>query len=243
MDLQDGFYWARSRTATGTHTSRALTREIKHSYTRNRAPTQTGYRGTGGALPKPLSEASWGILSFLDFTLLTIDRNSISVSEEELLRTEVDIVKCATQIVAAYVSNHSVPVADLPSVIANVHSLLGGFVNAPRVSAAGEDKRPAALGAHKQVGKAAVEHSTPAVSISSSLKPGHIVCLEDGKKFKTLKRHLKSEHGFTPDEYRARWGLAADYPMVAPHYAARRSSLAKAIGLGSMRNKNKRNKR
>ena len=121
------------------------------------------------------------------------------------------IITLTADIVAAHVSNNSVAVSDIPTLIQNVHSALIGLsspqvVDAPR----GE----------------------PAVSIRSSIKPDYIVCLEDGKKLKMLKRHLMTSYGMTPDDYRAKWGLAADYPMVAPNYAEQRRTLAKAIGLG-----------
>jgi predicted transcriptional regulator len=114
-------------------------------------------------------------------------------------------------IVAAHVSNNSVSVGDLPALIANVHGALAGL---------GE---PAAI---------AATPLEPAVPVRSSVKRDYIVCLEDGKKLKMLKRHLMTHYGMTPDDYRAKWGLAADYPMVAPAYAEQRRDLAKAIGLG-----------
>lgn len=112
---------------------------------------------------------------------------------------------------SAHVSNNSVAIGDLPLLIANVHSSLAGLGNV--------DEPPAS----KQ---------EPAVSICASVKPDYIVCLEDGKKLKMLKRHLSTAYGMTPDEYRAKWGLSKDYPMVAPNYAAMRADLAKQIGLG-----------
>jgi predicted transcriptional regulator len=121
------------------------------------------------------------------------------------------LITLTSDIVAAHVSNNSVSVADLPTLITNVYSAL------------------AALGHTAPVAEAPPE---PAVSIRSSVKPDHIVCLEDGKKLKMLKRHLMTHYNLTPDQYRARWGLAADYPMVAPNYAEKRRELAKKIGLG-----------
>ena len=115
-----------------------------------------------------------------------------------------------SEIVAAYVSSNTVRQEDLGSLITNVH-----LVRAP---AAASSARP--------------EPKDPAVPIRRSVTPDHIVCLEDGKKFKSLKRHLTGEHGMTSEEYRAKWGLARDYPMVAPNYAKARSDLAKAMGLG-----------
>lgn len=123
-----------------------------------------------------------------------------------------ELLKLASEIVAAYVSNNTVPVSDLPSMIKSVHATLGGL-------AATSLSEPAT--AHK-----------PAVPIKRSVMPDYIVCLEDGKKLKMLKRYLRSRYGLSPEEYRAKWGLPADYPMVAPDYAAQRSEFAKQIGLG-----------
>lgn len=120
------------------------------------------------------------------------------------------LITLTADIVTAHVANNNVEVADLPSLIQNVHGALAG------------------LG-----GESAVEaQPEPAVSLRSSVKPGHIVCLECGKKMQMLKRHLTTEHGLTIDEYRARFNLPADYPMVAPNYAEKRRELAKEIGLG-----------
>ena len=121
------------------------------------------------------------------------------------------LITLTSDIVAAHVSNNSVGVDESPTLIQNVYGALAGLGGRPR--------RP----------KPSRE---PAVSIRASVKHDHIVCLEDGKKMKMLKRHLMTDHGLTPDEYRARWGLAADYPMVAPDYAEKRRDLAKKIGLG-----------
>lgn len=128
-----------------------------------------------------------------------------------------DHIQLAADIVAAFVSNNSLPVAELPALIASVHSALGGLGNT-------ETTEPA-------------EPLTPAVPIKKSIMPDYLVCLEDGKKFKSLKRHLRSRYGLTPEEYRARWNLSPDYPMVAPNYAAARSELAKTMGLGQQRRK------
>ena len=120
------------------------------------------------------------------------------------------LITLTSDIVAAHVSNNSVSVEDVTSLIQNVYGALAGLGAAP----------------------AADEKPQPAVSIRSSVKSDHLVCLEDGKKMKMLKRHLMTDHGLTPAEYRARWGLANDYPMVAPEYAEKRRVLAKLIGLG-----------
>ena len=132
-------------------------------------------------------------------------------AEDTLLTLTADIV-------AAHVSNNSVAVNDLPQLIQNVHSALTGISG----SRAAPEARP-----------------EPKVSIRASIKPDYIVCLEDGKKQKMLKRHLMTNHGMTPDEYRQKWGLPADYPMVAPNYAEQRRTLAKSIGLGTKRRKTK----
>ncbi len=124
------------------------------------------------------------------------------------------LITLTSDIVAAHVSNNSVAVSDLPLLIQNVYGALSGL------------RADAAPPAPKQ---------EPAVSIRSSIKPDHIVCLEDGKKLKLLKRHLMTHYQMTPDEYRAKWGLPADYPMVAPNYADQRRALAKKIGLGTTR--------
>jgi predicted transcriptional regulator len=129
-------------------------------------------------------------------------------------------VRLAADIVAAFVSNNSVPVADLPALIASVHAALGGIGN-------GAVATPA-------------EPLVPAVPIKKSIMPDYLVCLEDGKKFKSLKRHLRTRYGLSPEEYRARWNLSLDYPMVAPNYAAARSELAKTMGLGQQRRKSQR---
>ena len=121
-------------------------------------------------------------------------------------------VKLTAQIVAAFLSNNAVPIVDLSSVIRSVHRAL------------------ADLGAPVPLPE--TEKLVPAISIKKSVTPDYIVCLEDGKQLKMLKRHLNTTYGMTPDEYRAKWGLPSDYPMVAPNYAAQRSSLAKSIGLG-----------
>ena len=126
------------------------------------------------------------------------------------------LITLTADIVSAHVSNNSVAVSDLPLLISNVHNALSG------------------LGEHKEEPAPRPE---PKVSIRSSIKPDYIVCLEDGKKLKMLKRHLMTHYNMTPDEYRQKWGLNADYPMVAPNYAEQRRALAKSIGLGTKRRK------
>ncbi|MFN0045202.1 MAG: MucR family transcriptional regulator [Sphingorhabdus sp.] len=132
------------------------------------------------------------------------------MSQESIDAAEL-LITLTADIVAAHVSNNSVAVSDVPTLIGNVHAALAG------------------LSTEVVVVEAALE---PAVPIRTSIKKDYIICLEDGKKLKMLKRHLMTHYGMTPDDYRAKWGLAADYPMVAPAYAEQRRVLAKAIGLG-----------
>ncbi|MFL5074924.1 MAG: MucR family transcriptional regulator, partial [Microvirga sp.] len=120
-------------------------------------------------------------------------------------------------IVSAYVSNNSVPAGDLPGLISQVHLALA------RVGSG--------------AGEASAEAPKPAIAIKKSVTPDYIICLEDGKKFKSLKRHLRTQYNLTPEQYRDKWGLAPDYPMVAPNYAKARSDLAKEMGLGQQRRK------
>ena len=129
-------------------------------------------------------------------------------------------IELTASIVSAYVSNNSVPTADLPALIGQVHAAL------TRVSSGHGD--------------APSEPPKPAVSVKKSITPDYIVCLEDGKKFKSLKRHLRTQYNMTPEQYREKWGLAADYPMVAPNYAEARSQLAKKMGLGQQRKRRSR---
>ena len=124
------------------------------------------------------------------------------------------LLTLTADIVAAHVSNNSVAVNDLPNLIQNVHAALSG-ISSNRSS---QEAKP-----------------EPKVPVRSSVKPDFIVCLEDGKKQKMLKRHLMTNHSMTPDEYRQKWGLSPDYPMVAPNYAEQRRTLAKSIGLGTKR--------
>jgi predicted transcriptional regulator len=123
-----------------------------------------------------------------------------------------DILKLTSEIVAAYVRNNPVPASEIPAMIKSVHSTLGGL----------------STNQHGEGGTT----QKPAVSIKRSITPEYIVCLEDGKKLKMLKRYLRSNYNLTPEEYRAKWNLPADYPMVAPNYAKQRSDFAKKIGLG-----------
>jgi predicted transcriptional regulator len=124
-------------------------------------------------------------------------------------------IELAADIVSAYVSNNSVPANDLPSLINDVHSAI--------------------LRVTSGTGVVAVEAPKPAVPAKKSVTSEFLVCLEDGRKFKSLKRHLRTQYNLSPDEYREKWGLAPDYPMVAPNYAKARSNLAKQMGLGQQR--------
>ncbi len=123
-----------------------------------------------------------------------------------------DLIDLTADVVAAYVSNNAVAGSDLPAIIRNVHE---AFTN---ISESNNEPEPEPL--------------TPAVSPRRSITPDFLICLEDGKKFKSLKRHLRTHYDLSPEEYREKWGLAPDYPMVAPNYARARSELAKQMGLG-----------
>lgn len=125
--------------------------------------------------------------------------------------TQSELLSLTTEIVAAHVANNSVPLHDLPQLIAEVYKSLASVGTLPPQE----------------------ERAQPAVPVKRSVTPDYIVCLEDGKKLKMLKRHLKTAYNMTPEEYRERWQLAPDYPMVAPNYAKHRSALAKKIGLGT----------
>ncbi len=126
-----------------------------------------------------------------------------------------DLVALTAQVVAAYVGNNAVQPQDIPALIGEVHSAL----------------RRASNGTEPET----VPELRPAVPVKKSVFPDYIICLEDGKKFKSLKRHLRTHYKMSPDEYRTKWNLAHDYPMVAPNYAAARSQLAKKMGLGTRR--------
>jgi len=134
-----------------------------------------------------------------------------SAIENPNTRSE-ELLRLASDIVAAYVSNNPIPISDLPGMIKSVHATLGALSS----------------GGHSD----ALTTQKPAVPVKKSVANDYIVCLEDGKKLKMLKRYLRSNYSLTPEEYRAKWGLPADYPMVAPNYSAQRSEFAKKIGLG-----------
>ena len=129
-----------------------------------------------------------------------------------------ELLELTTEIVSAHVGNNSIALGDLPQLIQDVYKTLAIVGTTPAVP----------------------ERPKPAVPIKKSVSPDYVVCLEDGKKLKMLKRHLKTSYNMTPDEYRERWGLPPDYPMVAPNYAKHRSALAKKIGLGTKPRKRRR---
>ena len=128
-----------------------------------------------------------------------------------------DLVGLTAEIISAYVSNNTVGREDLAGIIADVHDALSRATH--------------------RVGSAEREELKPAIALKKSVTPDYIVCLEDGKKFKSLKRHLRTHYNLSPEEYREKWGLPHDYPMVAPNYAAARSQLAKQMGLGTRKEK------
>ena len=129
------------------------------------------------------------------------------------IQPDLNVVEMAAEIVSAYVRNNSVPVSELPALLQSVHESLGSILNGSKPEAIKEPPQPK-------------------VAVKKSVTNDYIVCLEDAKRFKSLKRHLHSEHGLSPQEYRDKWGLGKDYPMVAPAYADARSNLAKTMGLG-----------
>jgi predicted transcriptional regulator len=129
---------------------------------------------------------------------------------------EGSYIQLTANIVSAYVSNNSVSSTEIPALISQIYSALMRVSNGVQVAAPAEPLKRA-------------------VPIKRSITPEYLVCLEDGKKFKSLKRHLRTQYDMTPDQYRTKWNLAADYPMVAPNYAAARSQLAKQMGLGQQR--------
>lgn len=128
------------------------------------------------------------------------------------MENKADAIDMTAEIVSAYVGNNSVPANELPALIQNVYAALNSI-------SGGEEPKPEAP-------------KEPAVSIKKSIGSDYIICLEDGRKFKSLKRHLRTKYGMSPEDYRTKWNLPKDYPMVAPSYAKQRSELAKTMGLG-----------
>lgn len=136
----------------------------------------------------------------------------MSVEIDRVNAAPADILECASDIVSAYVSNNPIQSAELPELIRQIHSTLVAL-----------EKTDLSNGVLE-----------PAVPVKKSITDDFLICLEDGKKFKSLKRHLRSKYGLSPEQYREKWGLPYDYPMVAPSYARKRSALAKEMGLGKM---------
>ena len=132
------------------------------------------------------------------------------------MENKSELIEMTTDIVSAYVGNNLMPTNDLPDLIRGVHGALHQITEG---------------------GKTPAEAQKPAVAIKRSISPDYIICLEDGKKFKSLKRHLRTKYDLSPEDYRRKWGLPADYPMVAPNYAKARSELARKMGLGRARKK------
>lgn len=130
---------------------------------------------------------------------------------DDLTTPEQEILSYTSEVVSAYLANNAVAASDVPDLIRTVHRTFSKL----------------------QDGAQSTDRPEPAVAIKKSIMPDYIICLEDGKKLKMLKRHLNTSYGMSPEVYRERWGLPADYPMVAPNYAKRRSALAKKIGLGT----------
>jgi predicted transcriptional regulator len=131
---------------------------------------------------------------------------------------ETNFIELAAEIVSAYVSNNSVPASELPNLIGEIHGALTRVVAGTVI-----------------IPEPPAEPAKPAVSVKKSITNEYLICLEDGKKFKSLKRHLRTQYNLSPEQYRDRWNLPSDYPMVAPNYAAARSRLAKEMGLGQQR--------
>lgn len=138
--------------------------------------------------------------------------------DPDIERSQTPLVALTAGIVAAYVQKHVVPASGLRELISSVQAALQNAKNSNSVLV-----------------QPIVEQQKPAVSIRKSVSDDFLICLEDGKQYKSLKRHLSTKYGLTPDEYRAKWGLPDDYPMVAPAYAAKRSELARSHGLGQLR--------
>ena len=156
------------------------------------------------------------------FTIRTEMNSSNMKSKEDPMTENMEqdnLIELTADIVSAYVSNNSIQSSDLPALISEIHAALHQTLGGPA--------------------EPVPEPQKPAVSIKKSVTPDYIICLDDGKKFKSLKRHLRTHYDLTPEDYREKWGLPADYPMVAPNYAKARSMLAKKMGLGQKRGKRK----
>jgi len=138
--------------------------------------------------------------------------SSDGFKDEGQMSDKSEFIELTADIVAAYVGKNSVPAVELPSLIKSIHDAISGISTGQA--------------------EVAVVAQAPAVSVRKSINPDFLICLEDGRRFKSLKRHLRTKYNLSPEDYRAKWGLAKDYPMVAPNYAAARSALAKSMGLG-----------
>ena len=131
-------------------------------------------------------------------------------------KTSQHLAEITAEVVSAYVANNTLPASELPALVTDIHATLSGLVGKSNPSGGAAEK----------------EKQKPAVSIKKSITPDYLICLENGQKFKSLKKHLRAQYDMSPEDYRRKWGLPSDYPMVAPAYAERRSDLAKKLGLG-----------
>ena len=131
-------------------------------------------------------------------------------------KTPQHLAEITAEVVSAYVANNTLPASELPALVTDIHATLSGLVGKSNPNGGAAEK----------------EKQKPAVPIKKSITPDYLICLENGQKFKSLKKHLKAQYDMSPEDYRRKWGLPSDYPMVAPAYAERRSDLAKKLGLG-----------
>lgn len=173
----------------------------------------TWYESQDAATSVPVSHSR--CLRRLDHVVFSTYWGQMMDINESQPKGDEMLIELTADVVSAYVSNNPVPAGELPNLIADVHAALGRVGGAPEQAPADKQK--------------------PAVNPKKSVTDDYIICLEDGKKFKSLKRHLMTHYGLTPDQYREKWGLEPNYPMVAPSYAAARSQLAKQMGLGRKR--------
>jgi predicted transcriptional regulator len=154
------------------------------------------------------------VLSYAIEAVIRLDTRNNTMNEQTTPASAPNVLELTADVVSAFISKNQIAVTDLPALISQVHATL-------TATASGK-------------GEPESQKLEPAVPTKNSVKPDYIICLEDGKKFKSLKRHLRSSYNLTPEEYRKKWGLKHDYPMVAPAYAAKRSELAKSMGLGHL---------
>ena len=137
-------------------------------------------------------------------------------TQEEGSNLPQHLAEITAEVVCAYVANNTLPASELPALVTDIHATLSGLVGKSNPNGGAAEK----------------EKQKPAVPIKKSITPDYLICLENGQKFKSLKKHLKAQYDMSPEDYRRKWGLPSDYPMVAPAYAERRSDLAKKLGLG-----------